>query len=226
MLYNLYGFLVISAGLFGSIKADYYEECEGVEQEYVAVAEDCSYFIFCHGEDSFKNSCPDDSPYFSVEDQTCEMDRKVCGDRPFPDGDFSSEIEETTEEKEEEINNNVTAPNVEEAKPPLETTPASISLKPPTVLSSSSSSFQQTTSTPSSPSILPSSCPAVDNPNKPIFLSHPKSCSDYYLCYQGQRLPMHCSNMLHFDVRQQKCDYPERVKCQVGSSLLFVGFYL
>ncbi|KAM7357894.1 uncharacterized protein ACRADG_003059 isoform 2-T2 [Cochliomyia hominivorax] len=162
--------------------------------------------------------CPDDSPYFSIEDQTCDFDRKVCGDRPYPDGNFFSEVEIENPET-------LTTPGVVSTQAPIvattttstSTTSSSSTLSATSTTTSSSSptSTSTTIQPPVLPSILPNSCPSVDNPNKAVFLSHPKSCSDYYLCYQGERLPMHCSNMLHFDVRQQKCDYPERVKCQV-----------
>lgn len=58
-------------------------------------------------------------------------------------------------------------------------------------------------------------CPATEDPNNPIFIANNKSCSEYFLCFHGQPMAMHCANMLQFDMKQQRCDLAENVKCQV-----------
>ena len=59
------------------------------------------------------------------------------------------------------------------------------------------------------------SCPQQDDPQRPLYLPHPQSCAQYYLCYHGTPLVMTCPNMLLFDVIQQSCNAAELVNCQV-----------
>ncbi|KNC32670.1 hypothetical protein FF38_13213 [Lucilia cuprina] len=221
MSHKYYVLILLIAGLWTSVNGDYFEECDGEENTYIAVQEDCSYYILCHGEDSYRDSCPEDSPYFSLEEQTCDMDRNVCGDRPFPNGEFESgEVVESTEESTNSPTQSSSSVSVAvsttTAGLTTTTTTSPTSVIIPTSTTSLVTTAPQIITTPNhiTPH-LPSFCPAVDNPNKAIFLPHPKSCTEYFLCYHGERLPMHCSNMLHFDARQQKCDYPEKVKCQI-----------
>lgn len=225
MLQKVLHFLATVIFLSACTYADYMEECEGITSRFIAVPEDCSFFIYCDGDDSFQDSCSDASPYFSDIFQTCDDNNTVCGNRPYAN-----------------LNNPATT------LPPVTTTVTNISTTPvlsspfvttnitfviptvssaiPTNPSSTVSAINTTPSRPISTSstsapVIPLNCPAVDDPNKAIFLPNPKSCSDYYLCYHGQPMPMHCSNMLHFDMKQQKCDYPENVNCQVTYGLLF-----
>ena len=59
------------------------------------------------------------------------------------------------------------------------------------------------------------SCPLQDDPRRPLYLPHPQSCAQYYLCYHGTPMVMNCPNMLLFDVIQQSCNTAELVNCQV-----------
>lgn len=229
MFFQICGFLMLFASFISLAYADVYEECEGRDQTYLAVQKDCSFYIFCHSEESFSDSCPEDSPYFSEEEQTCDSDKNVCGDRAV----LIEDLDTSTLRTEIQTTAATSAPtkpltgvsiiipthgsNLTSTSPfPISTASATSTSAPfiPTI--SLTSSAPQTLTTLQPPPLIPSSCPPVDNPNKAIFLPHSKSCSEYFLCYHGQRLPMHCSNMLHFSVRQQKCDYPENVKCHVS----------
>ena len=215
MLNVVYMFLVLIACYGALTYADYFEECEGKDGTFIAVQEDCSFFIYCDIDDSYRDSCPEDNPYFSAVEMTCDTDRKVCGDRPFPNGDFDENEETTT------ISGLVTDLVI------VNTTVIKLSTTIPT--ESSTNTFSNTSLKPSSttsPNTIPTAspsvllaCPQVDDPNRAVFVAHPKSCSEYFLCYHGQRLPMRCSHMLHFDFRQQKCDYAENVKCHVSHAL-------
>lgn len=191
---GLYVFLVFFCYYVALTSGDYFEECEGKNGQFIAVQDDCSFYIYCESEDSYRDLCPEDSPYFSISDWSCDIDRNVCGDRPFPNGEFHVEEEDT--------------------KPPSTLTSTESSTTESTGLKASTTSTPNSVST-ASPSIL-LTCPPVDDPNKAVFVAHPKSCTEYFLCYHGQRLPMRCSQMLHFDFRQQKCDYAENVKCHVS----------
>ncbi|EDX15732.1 GD17570 [Drosophila simulans] len=39
------------------------------------------------------------------------------------------------------------------------------------------------------------------------------SCTNYYLCYHGHAMEMHCDNELYFNSLSGQCDYPDKVQC-------------
>lgn len=238
--------VILSLLLCDISKADFLEECVGRDNMYIASEESCSHYIFCFGDDSFGGSCDDDTPYFSEEDQTCDSNPDVC---KFPDEDIPIKPEEPIRPQEpiqpeeplrpeepirleEPINPENPKPSAAPSSigPPIFSTAVTQSSSMPTASLPISTIAPTTSQKPTSvrPSNVPSTtvasnvastCPLNDDPSKIIFLQHTKSCSEYYMCYHGEPLPMHCSHMLHFDVKTQKCDYPENVKCQVMSKV-------
>ncbi|XP_037825398.1 uncharacterized protein LOC119613456 [Lucilia sericata] len=46
-----------------------------------------------------------------------------------------------------------------------------------------------------------------------IFVAHPSSCHQYYMCYYGQALLQECSTDLQWNSRIGKCDLPSNAKC-------------
>uniref|UniRef100_A0A182W9F5 Chitin-binding type-2 domain-containing protein n=1 Tax=Anopheles minimus TaxID=112268 RepID=A0A182W9F5_9DIPT len=61
------------------------------------------------------------------------------------------------------------------------------------------------------------SCPAVDDPNNPVWLpdSRLEDCSRHYLCFQGNPLQFYCYNNLYFDIVSRTCTYPQYSACSV-----------
>lgn len=233
--------VILSLWLCDISKADFLEECVGRDNMYIASEESCSHYIFCFGDDSFGGTCEDDTPYFSEEDQTCDSNPDVCKSLDEPEQPIRPQDPIQPEEPlgpeepirpEEPINpENPTASLAPSSiGPPIFSTAVTQSSSMPTTSSPMSTMALTTSQKPSSvrPSHVPtttaasnvaSTCPLDDDPSKIIFLQHTKSCSEYYMCYHGEPLPMHCSHMLHFDIKTQKCDYPENVKCQVMSKV-------
>ncbi|XP_043071310.1 peritrophin-1 isoform X2 [Drosophila grimshawi] len=61
--------------------------------------------------------------------------------------------------------------------------------------------------------VVKPNCPNSDDPSQVIFMANNASCADYYLCYHGHAIEMHCTNQLHFNGLTGQCDYPENVHC-------------
>ncbi|XP_035733744.1 peritrophin-1-like [Vespa mandarinia] len=62
------------------------------------------------------------------------------------------------------------------------------------------------------PVIVPD-CPEVDGPNATL-LKDPYHCDSYYMCLEGEAIPMKCPIGLHFNDILKTCDYPKKAKCK------------
>ncbi|XP_073837994.1 peritrophin-1-like [Musca autumnalis] len=184
------------------VAAELFDECEGVDPgTYVASSQSCSAFIYCDGEDSTLDEC-EDGQYFDGE-ECDDQDNVEC---PLDKVDGEEEEQEEQDEEEEEP--------VKEKPQPVQTT-----TQPPTTEA-------QTIAT-TTPVYIPSeildvapivkdSCPPNDDPNQIVLISNSNSCSDYYVCYHGNAIAMHCMDHLHFNVATGKCDFPENAKCKLA----------
>ncbi|KFB41681.1 hypothetical protein ZHAS_00009309 [Anopheles sinensis] len=72
-----------------------------------------------------------------------------------------------------------------------------------------------TTTTPPVSETPGESCPAVDDPVVPMYLSVLDDCSAYVLCYHGNPLKMKCPVGLEWNRQDSMCDTPQNAKCQV-----------
>jgi Chitin binding Peritrophin-A domain len=63
--------------------------------------------------------------------------------------------------------------------------------------------------------ICPSLCPAVDDPENPVFFPHDYSCSHYYLCFNGTRLLRNCSEGLIWDRDLEWCNFENETICNL-----------
>ncbi|XP_005191191.2 uncharacterized protein LOC101894463 [Musca domestica] len=239
--------MALSPWFCGIALADDYAECEGKDNRYIASPKGCSNYIFCYGHDSFEGNCDEDAPYFSEDEQTCDVNPEVCANLELTQsGEEGGDA--GAEGSEEE--SNPEGPQVEPIAPVEQ--PSNVATQAPTATSAGPSpapTFSPTSSPPgptfvpttfkpstgitgtfapstakpaptgssiSTPIALPDAkCPAVDDPSNLVFLQNPKSCSDYFMCYHGEPIAMHCSHSLHFDIKTHKCDYPENVQCQL-----------
>ncbi|XP_059622360.1 peritrophin-1-like [Phlebotomus argentipes] len=57
-------------------------------------------------------------------------------------------------------------------------------------------------------------CPLFDDPNNLIYLSHNTDCSVYFLCDRGVPRRFECDTGLHWNIRNNTCDFPERANCR------------
>lgn len=205
-------FAFISFGcLLTLASAEYFDECDGVDDlSYVASSQSCSAFIYCNGEESTLDEC-EEGEYFNGEE--CEdKDNVYCalddvdnesGEEGDGDGDGEEpEESEVPDEEPEEVQVETT-----KATPPP-TTPAPTTPPPAPV------DFPLETL--DVPPIVRDACPATDDPNQIVLILNSNSCSDYYVCYHGHAIAMHCMDHLHFNAATGKCDFPENAKCKVS----------
>ncbi|XP_073841556.1 uncharacterized protein [Musca autumnalis] len=181
-----------------------------------------------------------------VRPEVCKSAKPLNSGEDEEDGEVDEEVE-GVEEGEEEEEQRPNQPEVEAELPsnvvseaPMPPVPSqaasspSPSVMPTTAKPSTSKPIQTSAAVPTSTSSSPKpttaapaatsttattavKCPSEDHPTNIVFLQHPKSCSDYFMCYHGEAIPMHCSHTLHFDPITGKCDYPENVQCQLNS---------
>ncbi|XP_043285608.1 probable chitinase 10 [Venturia canescens] len=67
---------------------------------------------------------------------------------------------------------------------------------------------------------IPTKCPRVDSMNETVHLAHEWDCTKFYKCHQGRKILMSCptdkdGNSLYFNPREQVCDWPFNVDCQM-----------
>lgn len=65
-----------------------------------------------------------------------------------------------------------------------------------------------------------SPCPPNDNPTKVVFVASKTSCSEFFLCYHGVAISMHCTDSLHFNSITKKCDFPRNANCRVDGDVI------
>ncbi|XP_022216980.2 uncharacterized protein LOC111070616 [Drosophila obscura] len=66
--------LLLLAGALTLSQGEEFPQCANVEpQTFVMAIEDCASYIYCNGEDSFRDSCPDQT-YFDDQAQECAFD--------------------------------------------------------------------------------------------------------------------------------------------------------
>lgn len=178
------------------IKADTFNECDGVEDEsYVISAGSCASYIYCNGDDSESFEC-EEGQYFDVENGSCDDKENVfC---PLDETDEEGGEEEEPEEPEE-----TEEPITSTPVTPITTTAEAIT-RPSTVIEIVDQ-----------PPLIMETCPSTEDPNRIVLVGSSNSCSDYYVCYHGQALEMHCMDHLHFNGLTGKCDFPENSNCKV-----------
>ncbi|XP_030375563.1 uncharacterized protein LOC115624858 [Scaptodrosophila lebanonensis] len=66
--------LLLVLGVSLKSKADYYSQCDEVElNTFLMIPDDCAAYVYCNGDDSFRDSCPDQT-YFDAQAQECAFD--------------------------------------------------------------------------------------------------------------------------------------------------------
>ncbi|XP_068154964.1 probable chitinase 10 [Drosophila tropicalis] len=183
-------FLVVGVGLLWNhraVRAEIFDECADEEDgTYVQSWESCQSYVYCMGEDSGRGDC-DDGEYFDADSGSCDARENV---RCFLDEVDEPPIEEPDDEEQVE----------EEEEQPEPT--------PPTVTEPNAEvDFLNI-----APVVKPT-CPITDDPSQVILMPSNDSCTDYYLCYHGHAMEMHCTDQLHFNSFTGQCDYPEKAHC-------------
>ncbi|XP_054734755.1 probable chitinase 10 [Anastrepha obliqua] len=223
---------ILTLTFVAHVHSDIYEECNNKPSHVFIVSNtSCSHYIYCAGADSYEGECPD-GDYFNELLQTCDPRHLVdCKLNTSSDivGNSSASMQvqttttlssllfSTVRDTNETVTSNSIISTTNGTAASTKITSQSYDVNA-TTTSASGAMVTPATISPNTDGntvvIISSECPAVDNLNQIIFVPHPKSCSDYFICYHGERLAMHCSAMLHFNPRTGKCDYPEMVRCQ------------
>uniref|UniRef100_A0A1B0DLW1 Chitin-binding type-2 domain-containing protein n=1 Tax=Phlebotomus papatasi TaxID=29031 RepID=A0A1B0DLW1_PHLPP len=58
-------------------------------------------------------------------------------------------------------------------------------------------------------------CPLFDDPENLVYLSDNENCSIYFLCHNGVPERFECDPGLQWNIRDQKCDFPDRANCRL-----------
>ncbi|KAH8303690.1 hypothetical protein KR018_011702 [Drosophila ironensis] len=211
MFFDWRSFLVAILFL-GHCLADTFDECAGAESfSFVESPKSCAHFIYCDGDDSYDGEC-EEGEYFSADMQLCEP----MGDIDCRTGLALVEAPPETQENTQDNNSGVAVtPGVPNStiSAELNTTQApgaSVTTRPSANETGASASGSGVSGIDLS---VANQCPSLDNQNRIVLLPNANSCSDYFICYRGEALPMSCAASLHFNSRTGKCDHPENVKC-------------
>ncbi|KAI8121389.1 hypothetical protein FF38_05993 [Lucilia cuprina] len=191
---------VFMGSLITHINADTFDECEDIDPDtYVASSESCSAYILCNGDDSELFEC-DEGEYFDSESESCDAKENVVCPLDNNEGeDGEGDGDGDGEQPEEPVVTTVAPTTIATTTVPpvtMATTPAEILDIPP---------------------VVKDSCPATDDPNQIVYISSSDTCSDYYVCYHGHRIEMHCTDHLHFNTLTGKCDFPENSNCKINN---------
>ncbi|KAH8296037.1 hypothetical protein KR054_000981 [Drosophila jambulina] len=193
----------------GLCLADVFEECnDGINLAFIASPKSCAHYIFCNGDESYDGEC-EDGEYFSPDMEMCEPmgDMDCRTGLPLTDSNANNSTEANSEAPEASGDPLSTSAVVNSTLAP---TSAVVTVRPP---SNETGTTPSTVISPSIDVIVGNMCPQLDNQSRIVLLPNQNSCSDYYICYRGESLPMSCAASLHFNSRTGKCDHPENVKC-------------
>ncbi|XP_017010133.2 probable chitinase 10 [Drosophila takahashii] len=202
-MYRVFATILVSLLLLGPCLADVFAECnDGNSLSFVNSPKSCAHYIFCNGDESYDGEC-EEGEYFSPDMEMCE---------PMGDIDCRTGLAVQTDSSTE-----ISSSEPSEVEEP--TTIAVNTTARPSVIVTLRPSVNQngsTNPTPISPGIeviVTNVCPQMDNQSRIALLPNQNSCSDYYICYRGEALPLSCAASLHFNSRTGKCDHPENVRC-------------
>lgn len=180
--------LLLLAGEIANSRADFFPQCTNVEADtFVVAIDDCTSYIYCNGEDSFRDTCPNQT-YFDGKAQECAFDEAGVCLQPLeiPTTDapvmVAAEIE----------NNNMDELHVEAS------TISSTSLPP-----------SQIEVKPSAPEGSRPHCDTAGDGYHP----HPDRCEYYYSCLGGYLTIVRCPYKFGWDYAEGRCKPMSEVHC-------------
>uniref|UniRef100_A0A182PNZ3 Chitin-binding type-2 domain-containing protein n=1 Tax=Anopheles epiroticus TaxID=199890 RepID=A0A182PNZ3_9DIPT len=60
-------------------------------------------------------------------------------------------------------------------------------------------------------------CPAVDSPNKIVYLPSTENCAEYFVCQSGTPIQTFCAAQLYWDPINERCDLMSNVDCDIAN---------
>uniref|UniRef100_A0A6P4DYC7 Probable chitinase 3 n=1 Tax=Drosophila rhopaloa TaxID=1041015 RepID=A0A6P4DYC7_DRORH len=209
MYQSVFGSLLVPILFLGICLADVFDECnDGNSLSFVNSPKSCAHYIFCNGDESYDGECAE-GEYFSANMEMCE-----------PMGDIDCRTGSAVETEDNANSSTDITSDVETSATPTGeittlTPSVTVTLRPSVNQNGTTNS---TTISPGAEVIVTNQCPQLDNQSRIALLPNQNSCSDYYICYRGEALPMSCAASLHFNSRTGKCDHPENVRCLTMTS--------
>ncbi|XP_002094699.2 uncharacterized protein LOC6534010 [Drosophila yakuba] len=209
--------LLILTGFLTSIEAEVFPQCANAPLDtFVMAIEDCASYIYCNGDDSFRDSCPE-STYFDDRTQECAFDDEgVC--LRNSDSVLTEELpdKQATGEEQDGIDGTTPVPTNASTgsadSSTLQTDPAT----PPSESFPSVTTPPTTSPNPSSPSPKPSSpaqgrphCDASGDGDHP----HPQRCEYYYRCLSGYLTIVRCPYKYGWDFPTKQCKPVSEAQC-------------
>ncbi|XP_059216740.1 protein obstructor-E [Stomoxys calcitrans] len=183
------------------VNSETFDECEGADDgTYVSSFGSCSAFIYCDGDESVLDDCGNGF-FFNGEECDYEENVQCALDEIDNEGGNGEEEPEEPEGEPEETPDEQTSKAT-----PAPSTAATLPAEQPA-----------TGEIVDVPPIVRDSCPFSDDPNQIVLITNSNSCSDYYVCYHGNAIGMHCMDHLHFNTATGKCDFPENAKCKLAN---------
>ncbi|KAH8286457.1 hypothetical protein KR054_009380 [Drosophila jambulina] len=182
--FNLGISLLLLTGCFTFIQGATFPQCENVDSNtFVMAIDDCASYIYCNGEDSFRDSCPEHT-YFDDRTQECAFDDAgVCLRGP------------ETIVTEQEVEEKDPPPSVVSPAASGDTTPSPFTDSP--------------TVSPSSPTVSRPHCESVGDSVHP----HPQRCEYYYRCLSGYLTIVRCPYNYLWDFALEQCRPSTETRC-------------
>ncbi|KAH8371953.1 hypothetical protein KR093_009436 [Drosophila rubida] len=182
-------FLLLLAGaIVNAQQADEFPQCASVELDtFIAVADECSSYIYCNGENSFRDTCPAQT-YFDGKSQECAFDDagvclQLADTTTMQTTNMLGEVE--PKEEEEQAATTTEAPST---PPAAEATPE---VKP------------------AAPAGSRPHCDATGDGYHP----HPDRCEYYYSCLAGYLSIVRCPYKFGWDYAEGRCKPMAEAQC-------------
>ncbi|XP_017080065.2 uncharacterized protein LOC108113862 [Drosophila eugracilis] len=207
--------LLLLAGCLSPIQGEEFPQCaNAVLDTFVMAIDDCASYIYCNGEDSFRDSCPE-STYFDDQTQECAFDDNgVCLGNSVS-ALTEAEGDQQTTEKEEGSDGTTPHPT-----PPAQFTPTTSS---ESSTAASDISTPSADSSPTLPTISPSSStpkpssPASERPHCDLtgdgVHPHPQRCEYFYRCLSGYLTIVRCPYKYGWDFPTMQCKPMAEAHC-------------
>ncbi|ALC44448.1 CG33263 [Drosophila busckii] len=176
------------------IKADEFSQCANVAAEsFIMAMDDCTSYIYCNGEDSFRDNCPDQT-YFDAIAQECAFDDEgICLTRGAVTVESMAITEQSTAEE-----------NTEQLAVELATsTTTTIAVAEMTMAAPTTA-----TSAPAAVSNRPHCDSSVDG-----YHAHPSRCEYYFKCISGYLTIARCPYTYAWDYRRAQCRPLSEAQC-------------
>ncbi|KAH8397191.1 hypothetical protein KR215_010293 [Drosophila sulfurigaster] len=186
--------LLLVTGIVSTQEADEFPQCNNVAMDtFIVAIDDCTSYIYCNGENSFRDTCPEQT-YFDGNSQECAFDDAgICLLTTETTTIETTNILGEEERKEmEEVEQKEVATTAAATEPPAATAPpVAAEVKP------------------ASPAGGRPHCDAIGDGYHP----HPDRCEYYYSCLGGYLTIVRCPFKYGWDYAEERCKPMAEAQC-------------